>query len=371
MPSALTHRTCALLLVTLLAVPAAAAAQSGTGIVQGRVIDTLSGQALAGATVAVKDTAVAAVTDADGSFSLSRVPAGSHVLVVTYLGRRDQEVEIQVEAGAILTEAIAFSQPYVYREDVKVGADLIVDAQARALNQQKNALDITNVVSADQIGAFPDSNAAETTQRIPGVTITKDQGEGRYVSIRGTEPRLNAMMIDGERIPAPDPLLRQVALDVVPSELLQVHRGLEGADARHGCRFDWRQREPRAQGGARAIPGCPAGSAAATTVLQDSYKQNNYSVTAGGRFADGRAGAIVSVAGSETNRANNDVEVSYTPALGIADFDPRYYEVNRRRVGFTGAVDVTGQSESPATRCAASTTVSSTITNGATACASA
>src|SRR4029078_5259332 len=58
-------------------------------------------------------------------------------------------------------------------------------------------------------------------QRIPGVTITKDQGEGRYVSVRGTEPRLNAMMIDGERIPAPDPQLRQVALDVVPSELLQ------------------------------------------------------------------------------------------------------------------------------------------------------
>src|SRR5262249_30302925 len=82
-------------------------------------------------------------------------------------------------------------------------------------------LGIINAVSADQIGSFPDPNAAETTQRIPGVTITKDQGEGRFVSVRGTEPRLNSMMIDGERIPSPDPLLRQAALDVVPSELLQ------------------------------------------------------------------------------------------------------------------------------------------------------
>jgi len=64
------------------------------------------------------------------------------------------------------------------------------------------------VVSADQIGSFPDRNAAETTQRIPGVSITKDQGEGRYVNVRGTEPRLNSMMIDGQRIPSPDPFIR-------------------------------------------------------------------------------------------------------------------------------------------------------------------
>jgi outer membrane receptor for Fe3+-dicitrate len=91
---------------------------------------------------------------------------------------------------------------------------------ARSTNRRP-AANITNVVSADQIGSFPDANAAETVQRIPGISITKDQGEGRYVNIRGTDARLNSMMINGERIPAPDPLLRQVALDVVPSELLQ------------------------------------------------------------------------------------------------------------------------------------------------------
>ena len=104
-----------------------------------------------------------------------------------------------------------------FEESVTVQAELILDAQARALNQQKTASNITNVVSADQIGSFPDANAAETVQRIPGISITKDQGEGRFVNIRGTDARLNSMMINGERIPAPDPLQRQVALDVVPS----------------------------------------------------------------------------------------------------------------------------------------------------------
>ena len=201
------------------------------------------------------------------------------------------------------------------------------------------------MVSADQIGSFPDPNAAETTQRIPGITITKDQGEGRYVSVRGTEPRLNAMMIDGERIPAPDPLLRQVALDVVPSELLQaieVSKTLTpdvDADSIGGSvNLVMKQAPEKLRVMGRLGTGY--------NFLQDSYGQNNYSVTGGSRFDGGKAGLIFSLAGSETNRANNDVEVSYTPALGIADFDPRYYEVNRRRIGTTAAVDVKGPNAS-------------------------
>jgi len=99
-------------------------------------------------------------------------------------------------------------EPFAFEESVTVSAEYILDAQAKALNQQKTAPNITNVVAADQIGSFPDPNAAETTQRIPGVSIQRDQGEGRYVIVRGTEPRLNSMMIDGERIPSPDPLIR-------------------------------------------------------------------------------------------------------------------------------------------------------------------
>ena len=107
-----------------------------------------------------------------------------------------------------------------FREDVTVTAP-ILEGQARALNQQQNAPNIMNVVSADQIGAFPDPNAAEAVQRVPGVSIQRDQGEGRYVLVRGTEARLNSMMIDGERIPSPEGDIRSVALDVIPADLLE------------------------------------------------------------------------------------------------------------------------------------------------------
>ena len=53
------------------------------------------------------------------------------------------------------------------------------------------------------------------------MSIARDQGEGRYVLIRGTEARLNSMMIDGERIPSPEGDVRNVALDAVPADQLQ------------------------------------------------------------------------------------------------------------------------------------------------------
>jgi hypothetical protein len=206
----------------LLVIAAEVAAQSSSSarvIIDGRALDVATGEPLAGARVLVNDGPVESSTDRDGTFRLIAPSSGSLTLKITYLGQLDWTRALTVEPGAIVHLGdIAVG---AIEENVVVVGTLMRDASARALNQQKSAPNITNVVSADQIGSFPDRNAAETTQRVAGVSITKDQGEGRYVSVRGTEARLNAMMIDGQRIPSPDPLLRQVAVDVVPSELLQ------------------------------------------------------------------------------------------------------------------------------------------------------
>ena len=211
-------------LATLAILAPGALAQSPSsslsGVVEGRVTDGATGEALPGARLAIPGTAIETSTDRQGMFRLTGVPAGQQTILVSYLGRRDETVDVDVTAGSARRLDVNLGANK-FEESVTVQAELIRDAQARALNQQKTAPNITNVVSADQIGSFPDANAAETVQRIPGISITKDQGEGRYVNIRGTDARLNSMMINGERIPAPDPLLRQVALDVVPSELLQ------------------------------------------------------------------------------------------------------------------------------------------------------
>src|SRR5262249_42860495 len=155
-----------------------------SGAVDGRVIDAVTGEPLPGAKILVDESAAETSTGRDGVFRLTGLPAGPHTLTVSYLGRRDERLDVTVAAGA--PEMVSITLNMVgFEESVAVSAELIRDAQARALNQQKTARNVTNIVSADQIGSFPDANAAETTQRIPGVTITKDQGEGRYVNIRG------------------------------------------------------------------------------------------------------------------------------------------------------------------------------------------
>ena len=206
-------------------------------MIEGRVVDAATGEPLPGAQVIVTGSSAEASTDRDGRFRLSAVPAGDRTVVVTYLGRQDATVDDEGDGRRDAAARRADEDGRRSRRASPSPAELILDAQERALNQQKTAPNITNVVSADQIGSFPDRNAAETTQRIPGVSITKDQGEGRYVNVRGTEPRLNSMMIDGQRIPSPDPLIRQVAVDVVPSELLQSIEVSKALTPGHGRRL--------------------------------------------------------------------------------------------------------------------------------------
>lgn len=91
----------------------------------------------------------------------------------------------------------------------------------KALKEQRASDSIESVVHADAIGQLPDDNAAEALQRVPGISIERDQGEGRFVTIRGLGPDLNSVNINGVNIPSSEPGRRAVALDVLPSELIQ------------------------------------------------------------------------------------------------------------------------------------------------------
>lgn len=91
----------------------------------------------------------------------------------------------------------------------------------KALREQRDSDSIESVVSADAIGQLPDDNAAEALQRVPGVSIERDQGEGRFVTIRGSAPDLNSVYINGVNVPSSEPGSRAVSLDVLPSELIQ------------------------------------------------------------------------------------------------------------------------------------------------------
>ena len=92
---------------------------------------------------------------------------------------------------------------------------------SKSIAAQDKADNIVSVVSSDDIGGLPDKNAAEALARLPGVAVQRDQGEGRYITVRGLSPDLNTVTINGALVPSPEAGRRAVALDVLPAGLIR------------------------------------------------------------------------------------------------------------------------------------------------------
>lgn len=93
-------------------------------------------------------------------------------------------------------------------------------ARQEAIERKRELPTIADVVASDDIGKLPDYNTAEALQRLPGVTVTIDQGEPRYVTVRGVDPNLNQVTVDGNLVGIPEAEGRRVALDTIPSDLV-------------------------------------------------------------------------------------------------------------------------------------------------------
>ena len=202
----------------LLAVSALFLFQSlGAATITGRVTDASTGDFLPGANVVLEGTTRGAASDRAGEYRIANVPEGSYTLVATYVGYDDFTVDINVTSDAV-TQDIPLQPAYVELGEVTVEG--LRQGQIKALNQQKTAANIKNVVAREQMERFPDLNTAEVLQRVPAVSIARDQGEGRYVLLRGTEARLNAISVNGERIASPETEERFVGLDVISANQL-------------------------------------------------------------------------------------------------------------------------------------------------------
>ncbi|MEM8765553.1 MAG: TonB-dependent receptor [Bacteroidota bacterium] len=191
----------------------------GYGTVSGTVVDG-RGNFLSFATIMVDGTRNGTTSEVDGRFSL-RLPAGEQTLRAKYIGYQDTEIAVNVRVNENTELSIVLQENVAELQGVEVYGTL-TRGQAKALNQQKNAENIKNVVSYEQFSKYPDRNAAEALQRIPGIALSRDQGEGELVSIRGLSPRFNAIQVNGTRIPSPDPDTdRAVGLDLLQADLME------------------------------------------------------------------------------------------------------------------------------------------------------
>jgi TonB-dependent receptor len=253
--------------------------------------------------------------------------------VVSYLSALADVKEVTIEAGKTIDLEFKLKR---FGEEIEVRAP-ILEGQASALNQQKNAANITNVVSSDQMGAFPDPNAAEATQRVPAITLQRDQGEGRYILVRGTEARLNSTTVDGERIPSPEADGRDIALDVIPADLLQsieVSKSLTpdmDGDAIGGSVNLVTKRAPTSRRIAATIAG------GFNDLTEGAIKNGNF--TWGERVgADKKLGILFAGSYYETDRGSDNFEAEYDDGE-LETLDLRDYVINRKRTGATISLD--------------------------------
>ncbi|WP_422861823.1 TonB-dependent receptor [Flagellimonas sp. W118] len=204
-------------LFILIFIPVSFMAQ--TGNVQGTISDE-NGIYVPGANVIISELSKGAITDFDGRFTLLNIPEGSHTIQISYLGYATTEQIITVSANETAVISITMNPQSVELNEVQVSA-YGLSGQAKALNTQKTNQNITNVVSTDQIGKFPDANIGDAVKRIPGITMQVDQGEARNVIVRGLAPQLNSVTLNGSRIPSAEGDNRNIQMDLIPSDMIQ------------------------------------------------------------------------------------------------------------------------------------------------------
>lgn len=345
MPIHMSSRSLVVLLLGLIAAgllaPRPLTAQ-GSGRVHGRVTEEETGRPLDGARVQLLRSTLVAVTDVNGRYVLPRVPAGSDTLEVAYIGRQRQSAAVQVAAGQNVEVDFTLPVSAVVLQELQV-LGVRAKNQAEALSRQQNAANIQNIVASDQMGRFPDPSAPDAVQRLPGVAVERDQGEGRYIQIRGGSSQNTQVTFNGTEVPSPESEIRQVELDAVPVDILEsieVSKAITpdmDADAIGGSVNLVTKKAPD-----QTL--FSAEAAGGYAPIRDDFSGNG-ALTYGTRMADGKFGFLLSGSFSRRNFGSDDVE----PEFDIGDepldddaleaLDLRHYSLWRERTGATASLD--------------------------------
>ncbi len=311
------------------------------GSLRGHVLDS-DGHPAPGAAVHVLGTLLGGVADSSGMYRVERVPQGRYLVRVVKLGFAPDSATVDVANGRATERDVRLRVSAEVLGNVVVTAQRLGETQASALERRVEAPNVVNVLAGDVIRALPNANAAEAAGRMPGVTTERDEGEGKFVQVRGTEPRLNNVTIDGAHLPGSERGSRVAKLDDVPSDVLaavEVSKTLTAdmdADAIGGS-VNLVTKTPEG-----APKGYISGQYGQITLLNKNQYQGGFAY--GGRFGtDQRLGLLLGGSADRNNRTSNDLEPAWsTDASGRPipiEWSQRDYEYRRNRYGLGGDID--------------------------------
>jgi TonB-dependent receptor len=320
----------------------AALAQSGKGAINGRVVDD-SGGALQGARIVLQPAGTTTATSDQGEFSIPDLAPGDYTVSVSYVGFANFSKNVTVTAAQTLRLDVGLKVA-AQNQQVVVTAE---HGEAEAVNRERIADNILQVTPEEVITSLPNANIADAVGRLPGVTLERDEGEGKYIQVRSLEPRLTNATIDGVNVPSPEPGVREIKFDAMPADLVEsveVNKTLQANMDGDGI------------GGSVNIVTKTAGErptlsfagGGGTSLIQSNRNLVQTSGTVGQRFGqDKRFGVLFGGSYDWNGRGIDDIE----PVPDVATFadgtsaryfdtqDIREYSYKRSRWGLTGSAD--------------------------------
>ena len=307
------------------------------GTVRGRIIDVTK-QTLPGASIYIEKLHTGVTSDVNGFYTFPNLDPGTYTVKVSYVGYSPVELKITIPAGRTLEKDVVLNEGVELQEVVVGGA---FQGQRRAINAQKSNLGITNVVSADQVGKFPDSNIGDALKRISGINVQYDQGEARFGQVRGTSADLSSVTVNGNRVPSAEGDTRNVQLDLIPADMIQtieVNKVVTpdmDADAIGGSINLVTKNSPYK----RSI----AATAGTGYNWISEKAQLNLGFTYGDRFFNNKLGLMVSASYQNAPSGSYDTEFTWEQDKDgkayVNDYQMRQYYVTRERQSYSAALD--------------------------------
>ena len=295
--------------------------------------------ALPGASITLSPGNNGGYTNSNGEVTFGALPAGDYHLTISYIGFATLEKNVKL-SGTTMELAEKLSPGVTTDKEVIIMGDRL-RGQARALNQQKNTDNITNIVSADQIGRFPDANIGDAVKRVPGITMQNDQGEARNIIVRGMGPEFNAVTLNGERVPSAEGDNRRVQMDLIPADMVQTIEVSKTLTA---------DMDADAIGGSVNLitRATPNGLRIAGTIAGGYNSiRNGFIGTAGllvgSRTRNQKLGFVVNGTFNKNVYGSDNVEAVWSKdangKLFVSDHDVRVYDVTRIRRNLSATVD--------------------------------
>jgi len=192
---------------------------SQTGILRGTIRDGKTNEAIIGATVQVMGlaTTMGGSTDINGQFELSKVPAGTHTIQISYVSYTTKSIpNVRVESGNATVLETDLVEDNKTLQEVVVKAGRTTNTEIAVVTEIKQIKAMAVGVSAQQIQKAQDRDAAAAIRRVPGVSIQ----DNRFVLVRGMGPRYNSVLVNDVIAPSTEVDTRSFSFDLVPSNII-------------------------------------------------------------------------------------------------------------------------------------------------------